>query len=66
MEETNVTRAAVMEDLSQGNLAGHQATVATLQQILEAVLGISIGDEQIGAANARYQRRVQLVTGGIV
>jgi len=58
--------AAVMEDLSQGNLAGHQATVATLQQILEAVLGISIGDEQIGAANARYQRRVQLVTGGIV
>ena len=56
--------AGVMEDYSAANMAGHEATVAILQQLLEAVLGISIGDDVIANAVSRYQGRMAVVRGG--
>ena len=50
--------AMTMEDLTRGNMAGHEATVELLQQILGAVLDIRIGDETIAsAADRSYSRR---------
>lgn len=56
--------AAVMDDYAASNLAGHEATVAVLRDILEAVLGIQIGDDVIARATERYQRKMAVVTGG--
>ena len=56
--------AAVMEDYSAANLAGHEATVAVLRELLSAVLGIQIGDETIAAAVSRYDRKMAVVRGG--
>ena len=58
--------AAVMEDYISANMAGHQATVGVLREILEAVLGITIGDDVIAAAAARYDRKMAVVRGGYV
>lgn len=56
--------AAVMEDYSAANMAGHGATVAVLKEILEAVLGIEIGDEVIANAVRRHQTKMAIVRGG--
>lgn len=56
--------AAVMEDYSAANMAGHGATVAVLREILEAVLGIEIGDEVIASAVQRQQSKMAIVRGG--
>ena len=56
--------ASVMEDYSAANMAGHQATVGVLQELLSAVLGISIGDDMLAAAAARYDRKMAVVRGG--
>lgn len=56
--------AAVMEDYSAANMAGHGATVAVLREILEAVLGIEIGDEVIANAVQRHQTKMAIVRGG--
>ena len=56
--------AVVMEDFIHANMAGHEATVQMLRQILEAVLGIQIGDEILGQAVSRYQRKMAVVRGG--
>ncbi len=56
--------AAVMEDYAAANLAGHEATVAVLRELLSAVLGIQIGDETIAAAVSRYDRKMAVVRGG--
>lgn len=56
--------ALVMEDYAAGNMAGHSATAELLRQILEAVLGIRIGDEQISHAYERYQAKMAVVRGG--
>ena len=56
--------AIVMEDMVKSNMAGHEATVSVLQEILEAVLGIEIGDDVIGQATARYNRKMAVVRGG--
>lgn len=56
--------ALVMEDYISGNMAGHEATVSVLRQILEAVLGISIGDEMLSAAVSRQQTKMAVVKGG--
>ena len=58
--------ALVMQDYNAANLAGHEATVAVLREILEAVLGISIGDDVIANAVARHQTRMAVVRGGQV
>ena len=56
--------AAVMQDYSAANLAGHEATVAVLREILEAVLGIEIGDKVIADAVKRYNSKMAVVRGG--
>ena len=56
--------AAVMQDYAAANLAGHEATVAVLREILEAVLGIEVGDEVIANAVKRYNSRMAVVRGG--
>lgn len=56
--------AAVMEDYTAGNMAGHEATVSVLQELLQAVLGISIGDETIAAAVDRHNGRMAVIHGG--
>ncbi len=58
--------AEVMEDYVSANLAGHQATVEVLQELLSAVLGIQIGDETIANAVARHDRKMAVVYGGAV
>lgn len=57
--------AVVMEDIVQSNLAGHEATVSVLQEILQAILGIEIGDTVIGQATARYNQKMAIVRGGM-
>lgn len=57
--------AAVMDDYAMANLAGHEATVAVLREILEAILGIEIGDSVIGEAVARYNRKMAIMRGGV-
>jgi hypothetical protein len=56
--------ALVMEDYVASNLAGQEAILAVLKDILEAVLGIEIGDDVIGQAVARYNRKVAIMRGG--
>ena len=56
--------ALVMSDFIDSNMAGHEATVAILREILEAVLGIQIGDEVISHAVERYRQKMAIVQGG--
>ena len=55
--------AITMEDFVASNMAGHEATVGVLKEILEAVLGIHIGDADIGKAVQRYQQKMAVVYG---
>ena len=55
--------AVVMEDMIASNMAGQEAVVGVLRQILEAVLGISIGDGEIARAVDRYKRTASVVRG---
>ena len=57
--------AIVMEDVVQSNVAGFEATIVVLREILEAVLGIEIGDDVIGRAAARYNNRLAIRNGGV-
>lgn len=54
----------VMEDMIASNMAGHEATVSVLREILQAVLGISIGDDVIAGAVDRHNRKMAMVWGG--
>lgn len=56
--------ALCMQDVMASNLAGHEATVAVLREILEAVLGIHIGDDTVGQAVARYNAKMAIIKGG--
>lgn len=56
--------AMELDGLVQSNLAGHEATAALLGQILEAVLGIQVGDEVIGRAAVRYNANMAVMRGG--
>lgn len=56
--------ALVMEDMTGGMMAGFEATVAVLREILEALLGIEIGDTVIAEAVERYNRKMAVVKGG--
>ena len=55
--------ALVMQDMMASNMAGHEATVAVLREILEAVLGIQIGDDVIASAVDRHRRKMAIVRG---
>lgn len=56
--------AEVMQDLQAGQMAGFEAVVAVLREILSAVYGIELTDEQIGRAARRWQQRQLITTGG--
>lgn len=56
--------ALVMEDQTGAILRGFEATVGIQKEILEAVLGIRIGDEVLGRAVSRYNRRMNIMSGG--
>lgn len=56
--------ALVMEDQTGAILRGFEATVGIQKEILEAVLGIQIGDEVLGRAVSRYNRRMNIMSGG--
>ena len=56
--------AQTMADYTAGNMAGHQATVSVLQQLLQAVLGIHLTDEDVAAAVNRYNGKMAVMTGG--
>ena len=55
--------ALTMEEFSASNRAGQEATVAVLQEILSAVLGIELGDTVLGAAANRYNARLAAIRG---
>lgn len=55
--------AAVMQDQTRGILAGFEASLGVQREILQAVLGIQIGDDVIGSAAQRYQRKMAVVSG---
>lgn len=57
--------ALVMEDQTSAILAGFEASVGVQKEILEAVLGIQIGDDVIGQAAARYNRKMAAARGGV-
>lgn len=52
-----------LSDLLEGSIAGQEATVTVLRQILEAVLGISLTDADVGLAAERYRSRMSVVYG---
>lgn len=56
--------ALVMEDQTGAILRGFEMTVGVQKEILEAVLGIQIGDEVLGRAVSRYNRRMNIINGG--
>ncbi len=58
--------ALVMDDMIASNLAGQEMIVGVLRELLEAVLGIRVGDEVIGRAVERYNRKMAVVKGGYV
>lgn len=55
--------ANVLDRQNQGMQAALAASLGVQQEILEAVLGIRIGDEVIGQATARYQRKLSMMKG---
>ena len=56
--------AAVMEDQTGAILQGFTASIEVQQEILQAVLGIHLGDEVLGMALSRYQRKLAVMRGG--
>lgn len=56
--------ALVMEDQTGAILRGFEASIGMQKEILEAVLGIRIGDEVLGRAVERYNRRMAVIHGG--
>lgn len=54
----------VLNDQIGAITAGFEASVAVQREILEAVLGISIGDEVIANANDRYRSKMAVARGG--
>ena len=54
-------REAVALELQRS--AGHGSTDALLREILQAILGIRIGDEQLSAACDRYNARLAVMKG---
>ena len=56
--------ALVMEDQTGAILRGFEASIGVQQEILQAVLGIHIGDDVIGLAMQRYQKKQAAIRGG--
>ena len=58
----SLIESAVASGMS-GNMAGFNATVEVLERILQTLRSIRIGDEVIGAAAERYNRRGAMMKG---
>ncbi len=58
--------ALVMEEQTAALMAGFSASVEVQRDILQAVLGIRIGDDVIGNAVSRYQQKMAVVSGGVL
>lgn len=58
--------ALVMQDQTSAIMAGFEASVGIQREILEAVLGIQIGDDVIGTAVERYNRKRAIMRGSTV
>lgn len=56
--------ATVLSDHTAGNMAGHEATVSVLRQILEAVLGLELSESAVAACADRYRVKMATVRGG--
>lgn len=56
--------AMVMGDQTAALLSGFEASIGVQKEILQAVLGIQIGDDVIGQAVSRYQRKMAVLKGG--
>jgi hypothetical protein len=56
--------ALVMRDQTDAILAGFTTSVEVQREILQAVLGIRIGDEVIAAAYDRYSTKLAVQRGG--
>ena len=56
--------AAVMDSHTAGNMAGHEATVAVLRQILEAVVTIDVGEAVVARAAQSYGAKNAVMRGG--
>jgi hypothetical protein len=56
--------ANVMQSQTGAMMAGFEASVQVQRQILEAVLGIQIGDDMIANACDRYHRKLAVMRGG--
>ena len=56
----------VMGEQTSALLAGFATSVEVQREILQAVLGIQIGDEVIGNAMTRYRQKMAVVNGGLV
>lgn len=54
----------VVDDHISAMMAGFEASLAAQKEILEAIYGIEIGDETIGRANSRYQKKQAVMKGG--
>lgn len=57
--------AEVMEDLQAGQMEGFEAVVSVLREILSAVYGIELTDEDVGRAVQRWQHKQAIATGGV-
>lgn len=55
--------AALADDMVKSNVAGHEATVGVLSQILEAVLGIELDGEMLSKAVDHYRRKEAVCRG---
>lgn len=55
---------AAVQEAMEKQTAAIMTSVAVQQQILQAVLGIRIGDEVIARAAERYERKMAVVRGG--
>ena len=56
--------AMVMNDQVAAMMAGFEATVEEVRLLRQMVSGIEIGDNTIGQAARRYERKMAVVTGG--
>ena len=58
--------ALVLDDQIGAITAGFEASVGVQREILEAVLGIRIGDELIASAGDRYRQKMAVARGGVL
>ncbi len=57
--------AEVLGDFISSNVAGHEATVAVLRDILAAVLSLDLGEEALAGKVNDYNRKMEIVRGRV-